>query len=70
MGNRLESKVAIITGGASGIGEAHAHLYASEGAKVVVTDIQEELGANVVAAIKGEGGDALFVRHDVTSEED
>ena len=70
MGSRLEGKVAIITGGASGIGEAHAHLYASEGAKVVVTDIQEELGANVVKAIEGEGGDAIFVRHDVTSEED
>ncbi len=70
MGNRLEGKVAIITGGASGIGEAHALLYAREGAKVVITDIQEDLGANVVAAIKGEGGDAIFVRQDVTSEAD
>lgn len=70
MGNRLAGKVAIITGGASGIGEGHAHLFAREGAKVVVTDIQEALGAHVVAAIKSEGGDAIFVRQDVTSESD
>ena len=70
MGNRLEGKVAIITGGASGIGEAHAHLYAREGAKVVITDIQEELGASVVSAIQAEGGDVIFVRQDVTSESD
>lgn len=70
MGNRLEGKVAIITGGASGIGEAHAHLYASEGAKVVITDVQEDLGEKVVSAIKSEGGDAIFIRQDVTSESD
>lgn len=70
MGKRLEGKVAIITGGASGIGEAHAHLYAAEGAKVVVTDIQEDFGARVVAAIISEGGNAIFVRQDVTSEAD
>jgi 2,5-dichloro-2,5-cyclohexadiene-1,4-diol dehydrogenase 2 len=70
MGNRLEGKVAIITGGASGIGEAHAHLYASEGANVVITDVQEDLGEQVVSAIKSEGGDAIFIRQDVTSESD
>ncbi len=69
MGNRLEGKVAIITGGASGIGEAHAHLFAQEGAKVVITDIQEDLGAKVVSAIKSAGGDAIFVSQDVTSEQ-
>ena len=70
MGNRLEGKVAIITGGASGIGEAHARLYASEGANVVITDVQENLGEQVVEAIKREGGDAIFIRQDVTSESD
>ncbi len=68
MGNRLEGKVAIITGGASGIGEAHAHLFASEGAKVVITDVQEVLGSEVVSAIQAEGGDATFIHQDVTSE--
>ncbi len=70
MSNRLEGKVTVITGGASGIGEAHAHLFAQEGAKVVITDIQEDLGANVAATIKNVGGEAIFIRHDVTSESD
>ncbi len=68
MDNRLADKVAIITGGASGIGEAHAHLFAQQGAKVVISDIQEKLGVRVVEAIHAQGGDAIFVRHDVTSE--
>ena len=70
MGERLKDKVAIITGGASGIGEAHAHLFANEGAKVVVTDLQDDLGEKVVAAIGKEGGDAIYVHQDVTSESD
>jgi len=70
MGERLKDKVAIITGGASGIGEAHAHLLANEGAKVVVTDLQDDLGEKVVAAIGKEGGDAIYVHQDVTSESD
>ena len=70
MGNRLDGKVAIITGGASGIGAAHARLFAAEGAKVVVSDVQDELGNEVVDAINKDGGDALFVHQDVTSESD
>lgn len=67
MGQRLTGKVALISGGASGLGEAQATLYAREGASVVVGDLQEALGAEVVKRIISEGGKALFVRLDVTS---
>lgn len=70
MGNRLEGKIAIITGGASGIGEAHARVFAAEGAKVVISDVQDELGEGVATAISSDGGDAMFVHQDVTSESD
>jgi len=61
---RLDGKVAIITGAAQGMGEAHARRYVAEGAKVALVDINEERGA----AIAGELGDgALFIRADVTS---
>ena len=70
MGNRLQGKIAIITGGARGIGEAHARLFAAEGAKVAVTDILSAEGKETVAAIKASGGDAIFLQHDVTKEAD
>ena len=70
MGNRLQGKIAIITGGARGIGEAHARLFAAEGAKVVVTDILTAEGKETVASIKAGGGDAIFLQHDVTQEAD
>lgn len=63
--NRLQDKVAIITGGARGIGAATAKLFAAEGAKVVITDILEEEGRETSAAI---GKNCLFIKHDVTSE--
>ena len=66
----LKGKVAIVTGGASGIGEATALLYASHGASVVISDIHEEAGNKVVAQIKQNGGDALFVKADVSRAED
>jgi NAD(P)-dependent dehydrogenase (short-subunit alcohol dehydrogenase family) len=66
---RLHGKVALISGAASGLGEAQAILYAREGAKVVLGDIQDDLGASVVERIKGDGGDATYTRLDVTSQE-
>lgn len=66
----LKNKVAIITGAGSGIGKAIAIAYAREGAKVVVSDIDEKSGKDVTAAIKGSGGEAIFVKADVSSAED
>ena len=65
---RLKDKVAIVTGGASGMGASTAQMFAREGAKVVVTDILEREGAAVADAIKAAGGEATFVRHDVADE--
>ena len=62
---RLEGRVALITGAASGIGRATAERLASEGAVVVVTDVQDEAGEETAAALDG---DALFVHLDVTDE--
>jgi len=62
---RLQDKVALITGGTSGIGEATALLFAKEGAKVAITGRNEERGAGVLARIKQNGGDAIFLRADV-----
>ncbi len=63
---RVAGKVALITGGASGMGKADAHLLAAEGAKVVVADLNEVEGRAVAAAI---GGDAVFMRLNVSDED-
>lgn len=67
---RLENKVAIITGGGTGIGKETALLFAREGAKIVITDINQESGDQAVKDIQAIGGEALFIRHDVSNEED
>jgi Dehydrogenases with different specificities (related to short-chain alcohol dehydrogenases) len=69
MSHRLDGKIAIITGAAQGMGEAHARRFAREGAKVVLTDLNAELGQSVADSIAadGMGSDVLFVKHDVTS---
>ena len=65
---RLEGKVAIISGGARGMGAAEARMFSREGARVVIGDLLEEEGLKVVAEIGEAGGEALFVRLDVTDE--
>jgi NAD(P)-dependent dehydrogenase (short-subunit alcohol dehydrogenase family) len=69
MTGQVRGKVALVTGGASGIGEAVCELLAREGASVAVTDIDDLRGPEVVARIKKAGGEASFWHHDVTSEE-
>ncbi|WP_410770441.1 SDR family NAD(P)-dependent oxidoreductase [Fontibacillus sp. BL9] len=67
---RLDNKVAIITGAAGGMGKSDALLFAKEGAKVVITDIQEDKVLAAAEEINQNGGEALGVVHNVTSEED
>jgi NAD(P)-dependent dehydrogenase (short-subunit alcohol dehydrogenase family) len=69
MAGQVDGKVALVTGGASGIGEATAELLAQEGASVVLTDIDELRGPEVAARIVKVGGKAVFLEQDVTSEE-
>ena len=65
---RLKDKVAIVTGGAHGMGEAEARLFAAEGAKVVVADILEHEAEIVAADIRAGGQEAMAAKIDVTSE--
>jgi len=65
---RLKDKVAIVSGGASGMGQSEAMLFAREGAKVVVADLLETEGRQTADKIGAGGGQARFVKLDVTSE--
>jgi len=66
----LENKTALITGAGSGIGKAISLLYASEGAKVVVTDVDEKGVSETVSEIKAKGGEAIFFKADTSKPED
>ena len=70
MAGRLDGKVALVSGGASGIGAAHVRVFAAEGAKVVAADVQEDKGREVVDGVNNDGGVAAFVRLDVTRADD
>lgn len=67
---RLQGKVAIISGGARGMGSAEAKLFALEGAKVVIGDVLEEEGRQTESEVNELGGECLFVKLDVTNETD
>jgi NAD(P)-dependent dehydrogenase (short-subunit alcohol dehydrogenase family) len=67
--DRVKGKVALVTGAASGIGRACAVLLAREGAKVIATDVQDDMGKDCVAAITKAGGEAAYLHHDVTRED-
>ncbi|RHW38398.1 SDR family oxidoreductase [Lysinibacillus yapensis] len=67
---KLQDKVAVITGGASGIGAATAKLFVEEGAKVVLVDLNEEKGKAFEQELKNQNAEALFVKGNITSEEE
>jgi len=66
--DRVKGKVAIVTGAAGGLGRAEAMLLADEGAKVVVTDVDEGAIEKLAESIRSRGGEALSIKHDVASE--
>jgi len=67
---RLESQVAIVTGGGSGFGECMSHLFSAHGAKIVVADMNEANGRKVADDLTAAGGKAIFVRADVSVSND
>jgi NAD(P)-dependent dehydrogenase (short-subunit alcohol dehydrogenase family) len=66
----LKGRVAVVTGGSSGIGRSTAEAYARAGARTVVSDVDEEMGQETVRLIEEAGGEAIFVRADVSSPEE
>ncbi len=70
MAGQLEGKVALVTGGSTGIGRAAALAFAMEGAKVVVGDVDPEGGEETINQVRGANGEGMFVRTDVSRSED
>ncbi len=70
MAGRLSGKVALITGGAAGMGAAFVRVFAAEGAKVVAADIQDELGLKVADGVNRAGGEAIYVHLDTSQQRD
>ncbi len=70
MGERLAGKVALITGAASGMGRVAAHLFAAEGARVVVSDVTDDAGQATAEELRAAGHEAAFVRADVSRADD
>jgi len=68
--NRLVGKVALITGGARGMGASEAQLFIDEGARVVITDVREDVGQETAKRLSPDGSACVFLRHDVTQESD
>src|SRR5690349_2468762 len=69
MAGRMAGKVAVVTGAARGIGRGCAELLAQEGARVVIGDVLDDVGAATASEINAAGGEALYRHADVTSEE-
>ena len=67
---RVDGKVCMVTGGSLGLGRASALMLAQEGAKVVITDIKDSEGKSLADGINTAGGEAIFIHHDVASEQD
>ena len=67
---RLDNKIALISGGARGQGASEALLFAREGAKVIFGDVLDDLGKETECSIRDDGGDAVYVHLDVTSQSD
>src|SRR5581483_12504841 len=70
MAGRLDGKVALISGGARGMGECEAQLFVREGAKVVMDDVLDEQGQKAALEITQSGGSATYIHLDVTKEGD
>ena len=67
--NRVDGKIALVTGGARGLGAMSARVLAKGGAKVVITDMRQTDSAKTLETIRAEGGEASFIRHDVAQED-
>jgi NAD(P)-dependent dehydrogenase (short-subunit alcohol dehydrogenase family) len=70
MARRVEGKVSLVTGAASGIGRGAALVLAREGARIIATDLQDEKGGGLLRELRAAGCEAEYYHHDVTREED